>query len=319
MLKYFIVRLLLIIPMVIVISIIIFTGLQMTPGDPVKFSIPPDELANLDYGQYEAIKEALGLNAPAYILYLRWVKNMFQGDFGYSLITGTPIIYLLRHYLPPTIELMSFALVISSVLGISLGLVASIKQNSFLDYANSTIAIMGISIPDFFVGITAILFFALRLDWLPVGGRLEYGKEAFLDRFPHLIMPSLILAFALTAVLMKYTRASMVDVLNKDYIKTARSKGLPEWKVIIKHAFRNALLPVILLLTFRITLLVGGAVIIETVFNYPGIGKLILEAIKGKDIPVVMITALMTAVLVQIASFLVDMLNALADPRIKFK
>ncbi|MCD4680163.1 MAG: ABC transporter permease [Bacteroidales bacterium] len=317
MLKYFLIRLLSIIPMAIIISIIIFAGLQMTPGDPVRFNISPEQLANMK-GDLGAVKEALGLNAPVYVLYFKWINNLLHGDFGYSLVNGTPISYMLRGYLPASIELMSFALLISSVLGISFGLLASVKQNSVIDYVNTSFSVFGISIPDFFVGIIAILIFGLKLQWLPIGGRLEYGKEAFLERFPHMIMPALVLGFALTAVLMRLTRASMIDVLNKDYIKTARSKGLPEWKVIIKHAFRNALLPVILLLTFRLTMLIGGSVIIETVFNYPGIGKLILDAISAKDIPVVMITSMMIAIVVLIASFLVDMLNALIDPRIRF-
>jgi len=204
------------------------------------------------------------------------------------------------------------------VLGILLGLLSSIKQNSSADYGITVLGIVGISIPEFFVGIIAIQIFAIEFGWLPVGGRFEYVDSGLWDRVTHLVMPSLTLGFALTAALMRYTRGTMLDVLGKDYVKTARSKGLPEWKVITKHAFRNALMPVVLLLVFRLPLLIGGTVVIESVFSWPGMGGMILNAVSAKDYPVVLVATMMTAGMVLFASFLVDLITAMLDPRIRF-
>ncbi|KIL40348.1 peptide ABC transporter permease [Gordoniibacillus kamchatkensis] len=317
MLKYFTFRFLSIIPMLFVVTIIIFIGLQLTPGDPLTYLIPPELLAsaNFDLASY---KKAMGLDAPLYVQFFRWFSGMLQGKLGYSLVDGTSIATMLGHRLPATLELAAAALIISSVLGIVLGLISSVRQNSAADYGNTVIGIIGISIPEFFLGIIAIQIFSIKLGWLPVGGRLDYGESGFLSLLKHVAMPALVLGFSLTAALMRYTRGTMLDVLGKDYVKTARSKGLPEWKVIVKHAFRNALMPVILLLCFRLPMLIGGTVIIESVFGWPGMGGMLLNAVSAKDYPVVMIATMLTAFMVLLASFLVDLLTALLDPRVRF-
>ncbi|WP_284639279.1 ABC transporter permease [Paenibacillus silviterrae] len=318
MLNYFTFRFLSIIPMLILVSVLIFVGLQLTPGDPLTYMIPPEILSSANF-DLEAYKKSMGLDAPVYIQFMRWFTDMVQGKLGYSLVDGSSIAKMISNRLPATLELAAAALIISSVLGIILGLVSSIRQNSSADYINTVIGIIGISIPEFFVGICAIQIFAIKLGWLPIGGQFEYADSGFLDRLRHLLLPSLVLGFALTAALMRYTRGTMLDVLGKDYIKTARSKGLPEWKVNIKHAFRNALMPVVLLLCFRLPLLIGGTVIIESVFSWPGMGGMILNAVSAKDYPVVMITTMLTACMVLFASFLVDLLTALLDPRVRFE
>lgn len=318
MLKYFTFRFLSIIPMLFVVTIIIFIGLQLTPGDPLTYLIPPELMASANF-DLEGYKKAMGLDAPLYVQFFRWFFDMLHGKLGYSLVDGTSIATMIAHRLPATLELAAAALLISSVLGIVLGLISSVRQNSAADYGTTIIGIIGISIPEFFVGICAIQIFAIKLGWLPVGGRLEYGENGFLSLLQHVAMPALVLGFSLTAALMRYTRGTMLDVLGKDYVKTARSKGLPEWKVIVKHAFRNALMPVILLLCFRLPLLIGGTVIIESVFGWPGMGGMILNAVSAKDYPVVMITTMLTAFMVLLASFLVDLLTALLDPRVRFE
>ena len=304
--------------MLFLVAVIIFIGLQLTPGDPLTYMIPPEILSSADF-DLEAYKKAMGLDAPVYVQFFNWFINLLQGKLGYSLVDGSDIGKMIANRLPATFELAFAALIISSILGILLGLLSSIKQNSAMDYTNTVIGIIGISIPEFFIGIIAIQVFAIWLGWLPVGGRIAYGGEGFFDRLQHLILPALVLGFSLTAALMRYTRGTMLDVLGKDYVKTARSKGLPEWKVIVLHAFRNALMPVVLLLCFRLPLLMGGTVIIEAVFGWPGMGGLILNAVSAKDYPVVMIATLLVACMVLFASFLVDLLTALLDPRVRFE
>lgn len=318
MLKYFTVRFLSIFPMLFVVTVIIFFGLQLTPGDPLSYMIPPELLSSSDF-DLEAYKEAMGLDKPVYIQFFVWLGDMLKGDLGYSLVNGSSISDMVANRLPATFQLAFVALIVSSVLGIVLGLLSSVKQNSAMDYGNTIVGIIGISIPEFFVGIIAIQIFAVTLGWLPVGGNVGYGDQTFFDQIKYVIMPALVLGFALTAAMMRFTRGTMLDVLDKEYVKTARSKGIPEWKVILKHAFRNALMPVILILVFRLPLLIGGTVIIESVFGWPGMGLMILEAVSAKDYPVVMVSALMIALMVLFASFLVDVLTALLDPRVRFE
>jgi peptide/nickel transport system permease protein len=311
-------RLLTIIPMLFAITIIIFFALELTPGDPLTYMLDPELLASSQI-DIEAYKEAMGLNDPLPVRYVRWIGEVLRGNLGYSMIDGSSIAKVLSRRIPATFELALTALVISTALGLTLGLLSSVKQNSVVDYVNTALGMVGISVPEFFVGILAILLFAIRLKWLPMGGRFEYGQHGLWARVSHVILPAVIMGIALTAALMRYTRGTMLDVLNKDYIKTARSKGLPEWRVILFHAFRNALTPVVLLLCFRLPMLVGGTVIIEAIFSWPGMGSTIINAVSGKDYPVVMITTMLTSFVILFASFLADLLTALLDPRVRFE
>lgn len=318
MLKYFFIRLVSLIPKLLLISIIIFIGLQFVPGDPVTRMISPEVISQLNPAQLEDLRTKLGLNDSIFIQYIRWMGNLLQGNLGYSLMTGGSIANIITQRLPRTFELAVMGLVIASFFGILFGFISAIKQNSFIDYFNTILGMIGVSVPEFFFGLIAILLFAIKLQWLPTGGTMEFGKESFFERIPYLIMPSVCLGIAYIATLMRYTRSSMLDVLSKDYIKTARSKGLSEIDVNIKHGFRNALIPIMVIMVLRIPMLVGGTVVIETVFNYPGMGSMLLSAISGTDMPVVMITAMIIASVILLASFLVDILTAVLDPRIRF-
>lgn len=317
MLNYFIKRLLSIIPMLLLISMLIFIGLELTPGDPLTRLLPPEEAARMDPAAIEKFRVAMGINGPIYIRYYKWIINVLKGNYGVSLVDGVEVSNTLHNKLPATMELALCALFISSLLGIGFGLIAAIKQNSLSDYVSTTIGIIGVSIPEFFIGVLAIQVFAIKLKWLPLGGRSTYGADSLWQQIPNYILPACVLGFALTAALLRYTRGSMLDTLNKDYVKTARSKGLPEWKVYFKHAFRNALMPIVLLLCFRLPMLVGGAVIIEQIFNWPGIGGVLLQAISSKDYPVVLMVTLFTGFALLLASFLADLFTALLDPRIR--
>ena len=317
MFKYFLIRLISVIPKILIITVVIFIGLQLVPGDAVSRMLPPEQLAHLSAEQLEAKREALGLNDSYPEQYFRWIFNLLKGDFGYSLRTGGNIRDIIGGRLGSTFELVLVSLVISTIFGLLLGIVSAVKQNSSIDYFNSVIGVLGVSVPQFFFGLCGILLFGIVLQWLPTGGRMTPGQKDFIDRIPYMIMPALCLGISLIATLMRYTRGSMLDVMGKDYIKVARSKGISEVKVNLKHGFRNALIPVMVILVFRIPILVGGAVVIETVFNYPGMGGLLLDAVNGTDFPLVMIVTLIVATVILVASFLVDIFAALLDPRVR--
>lgn len=306
------------IPKLLTISLIIFLALQLLPGDPITRTVPPETYANMTQAQLDALRESLGLNRPFFVQYFSWLGSILKGDFGYSQSTGSNIAVMLKTRLPFTVELAFWGLMFADVFGILLGFLAAIRKNSVIDYSCTTLSVIGISVPEFFFGLVFILVFALKLKWFPTGGRISPTSDgSFISRIPYIVLPAITLGIGLLATLTRYTRSSMLDVLNKDYIKTARSKGLSETTVNLKHGLRNALTPVLVLLCFRLPFLVSGTVVIETVFNYPAMGSMILEAISAGDMPVVMITTMVIAAVTLAASSLVDILTALLDPRVR--
>ncbi len=316
MLKYFVKRILLLIPMVIIISLVVFIALELTPGDPLTAMLSPDQMVSMTTEELELMREKLGLNDPMMVRYIRWLGNMLKGDLGFSVMSGKPIIDILKNLLPATIKLTMFALLLSTFLGLLLGIIATIRQNSFLDYLSSIIGVIGISIPEFLIGILAILIFAIKLQWFPAQGRTDVGLTAW-QSLKYLVLPAVSLGLPLTAGLMRHTRNSMLDVLNKDYVKTARAKGLSEWKVYTKHVFRNAMMPISVLIFLRLPMLIGGSVVIEQVFGYAGIGNRLLTAINASDYQLVMIIVFMLSVVSLLASVLIDLFTALLDPRVR--
>lgn len=289
------------------------------PGDALTAMLSPDTIVNSTI-DFETLKAQLGLDQPLYKQYIRWIGNLFQGDFGRSFVDGLPIGEKIAIHLPGTLELMGVSILIAGILGISLGFLSAIKQNTWLDYTNTTFGMIGISIPEFFFGMGAILIFAIKLRWFPTGGNLPVMGEQTLGTFiKHITLPALVLGLGLIAALMRQVRGSMIDVLNNDYIKTARSKGISEFRVYTRHAFRNAFTPVMLLLIFRLPMLVAGSIVTETVFSWNGMGQLILQGVRSKDYPVVMMTTLMIGVLILTASFLSDVFTAMLDPRVRLE
>ena len=315
MLKYTCKKILQMIPMLLLISFIVFAGLQLSGIDPISYMASPDMAGSAE--NLEQLREKLGLNDPFIIRYFRWIWDMLRGDFGYSIINGSSITSLLQARLPATFELALVSLVLSTIIGISIGIVSAIRQNGFVDYIGRVFAVLGQSVPQFFFGICLVLIFGIKLGWLPLSGRVSPGGNGFYDRFIHLVLPTLAMTLSMCAVLMRYARNTMLDVLNSDYIKTARSKGIPEWKVYVKHGFRNAMRPVLVILVFRLPMLIGGSVVIESVFGWPGIGSIISSSVISGDYPVVMVTTLMVAAAILIASVLVDVLTAALDPRVR--
>ena len=234
-------------------------------------------------------------------------------------MTKQPISEILALKLPATIQLAAAALIISSVLGILIGILSAVNQNTIIDYIGRVIGVLGQSIPQFLFGMILITVFALSLKLLPAGGRNLYGKAGFFDQLRTIILPATALSFSMIATVLRYTRNLMLDVINKEYIKTARSKGISEIKVYFKHAFRNSMGPILVTILFRIPGLIGGSVVIETVFNWPGVGSTLMGAVTSGDYPVIMVTTLLIAAVMLTISFLVDVLSAMLDPRIRLE
>lgn len=308
-------RILIAIPVLIGVTIFNFLIINIAPGNPVEMFIDP----NTTEEQIELRKEQLGLDDPLWIQYFRWVGNLLQGDLGFSYSTYEPVTSILLERLGPTLLLMGIALVISILIAIPLGIISATKQYSFLDYFSTGTSFLGISVPHFFLGLGVIYLFSVLLGWLPTGGMTTLGGDGgFFDRFAHLVLPVFVLATGIVGKLIRYVRASMLDVLGQDYLRTARSKGLKEFVVTNKHALRNALIPIITIIGLEIPLLLGGAVITEQVFQWPGMGQLTIQAIMSRDYPTLMAINLVAAVVVLLANLLTDIFYSIADPRIKY-
>ena len=305
--------------MLLVISFLIYLGLEMTPGDAVSYMLPPDALMNIKPAELEKIREALGLNQPFIVRYFLWLGGVLQGNFGYSLASGVPIKDIVLDRLPATLELSISALILSSILGVILGTISAIKRGSLTDNFFTVFGMLGVSVPEFIFGLIALVIFSLNLRWLPVGQRLLPGYDSYWDHMPHLIMPAGVLALMMTAGVMRYARSSMLDSLNKEFIRTARSKGIPEWRVNFIHGLRVALIPIVVLIGFRFPMLIGGTVIIEQVFQWPGVGELFIFNVRSQNYPLVMMVAFLSVIAVLLASFLIDLFTAILDPRIKLE
>lgn len=312
--SYFIRRILSVVPTLLLLSILIFIGMELTPGDAASFLLDPD----IPPGDMEALREAMGLNRPAHVRYFVWMKEILRGNLGYSLIDGSSITRALARKVPATLELMSLALVISTVLGILLGSISALRRYSALDHTLTVAGMVGLSVPNFFVGLLAIYVFSIQLAIFPVGGRLDPFDTRLITRLSYITLPALILGLVLTAGLMRYTRSTLIDVLMRDYITTARSKGLPEWRINFIHGLRTALTPIVVMLAFRLPMLLGGSVIIESVFAWPGMGSYFLDAVRARDYNIVMVVALLMSSAVLFASLLIDIITALMDPRVRY-
>ena len=301
--------------MAFTISALIFFASRLSPIDPILAMIPPDMAS--DSANLAQLREELGLNDHIVLQYLTWLKNIATGDFGYSLQSGQQISEILALRMPATLELVLSALILSTILALTLGLFAGAKKGGIADKLSRVLGVVGIAIPDFFIGLALLNVFAYRVSWLPSGNRVAPGQVTLWDRLPNLILPVATLTIAMLAVLIRYTRNSVLDTLNRDFVKTARSKGVPEWRVLYSHVFRNSLGPVMVLLAFRLPLLVGGSILVETVFQWPGIGTTIIAAVTASDYPVIMVVSMIIAMVILFASFLVDVIKSILDPRVR--
>jgi len=306
--------LLIAIPVLFGVTIVAYFIMTLAPGDAVDMLVDP----GLNPENVLLQKKALGLDQPVYIQYIKWLNGVLHGSLGYSFGDRRPVINRIGERFVPTLSLAVFALGIAFFIGIPVGVIAAVRQYSFFDYFATFFSYLGVSLPSFFLGLLLIYFFSLKFDLLPTGGLMTIGgKNDFFDRLSHLILPGTVLGMYNAAVVMRYTRSSMLEAIHQDYVRTARGKGLHERAVIFTHALRNALMPVITLAGLQFPLLLGGAIITEQIFSWPGMGKLAVEAIFNRDYPVIMGLNLMTAVMVMTGNLLADVGYALADPRIR--
>lgn len=318
--RYVIRRLIYLIPLVIGITIITFLLANLAPGSPLQDlqldpDIQPQDLAR--------IKASLGLDQPIYVRYIQWFSHIIRGDFGISLVTYRPVMQTILQKLPNTLELALAALFLSLLFSIPVGVYAAVKRNSAFDQTTTIASVAGFAMPTFFFGLIMIVLFSVKFkEWglpsLPSGGVYTLGGGGLLDRLEHLLMPAIVLAFVQTARWTRYLRSQMIEVISQDYIRTARSKGLRGWVVIMRHGFRNGILPLITLLALDIPNLFSGSVIVEQIFSWNGIGRLIIDSVDKRDYTVVMGTTLFIAIIVVLANLLADVLYGVIDPRVRY-
>ena len=309
-------RLLTSVPLLLVITAIIFTMLQFTPGDPLDAYIPPDQV--LTAQQRDSIKRQLGLDQPKPVQYLKWLGKAAQGDLGYRIKNGEPVGTEIARRLPPTLLLMGAGMGLGVLLGVLFGVIAAVKRYTPLDNALTLLAFLGISTPAFLAGLLGLYVFALKLRWFPVGGYQTPGDGGVLDILSHLILPAAILSLLYIAILMRYTRSSVLDVINQEYVRTARAKGIADSRIVGKHVLRNALIPVVTVIGANVANLIGGAVFLESLFSWPGTGQLYLDAIDARDYPMIMGITLVLAATILLANLITDLLYGLIDPRIRY-
>lgn len=316
--RYILKRLLISLPILLVITILIFGLLQLTPGDPLDAYLPPDQ--TISDQQKEAMRHNLGLDQPAPIRYFYWLVNTLQGNLGYRIKNFEPVTQSIGSHIWPTVILMTTALAIGVTLGIILGVLSAVKQYSWLDMIMTLGAFLGISMPAFLAGLVGLYFFALILKWFPAGGFSTPGQPVTPgDVIYHLILPGFILSIFYIASIMRYTRSAMLEVLNQDYMRTARAKGLANRVVVMRHALRNALLPVVTIIGVNIANLLGGAVFMETIFSWPGMGQLFLDGVQSRDYPLIMGLTLILATSILLVNLLTDVAYGIIDPRIRYR
>src|ERR1700722_5013772 len=296
------------------VSVIAFAVLRLAPGGPLsQFALVP----GMTQEQLAHISHEMGLDRSLPVQYWEWISRLLTGDWGHSYRDNQPVLAVIVGRLPATFELMLTAIVIAVLLGVSIGILGAVRRGSLFDTLATVGAMVALSIPTFWFGLVVIYLFSLQLGWLPAGSRSTVGNESFGDYLHHLIAPAIVLALVEVAIWSRYMRGAMLDVISQDFVRTARAKGLSERAVMLRHAFRNALLPMIELGGLELPSLLGGALVTETVFTWPGMGRLFLDSLGYRDYPVVMGILMVSAVLVLFGSLMADLLSAAADPRIR--
>jgi peptide/nickel transport system permease protein len=309
---YIIRRLLLLIPVLLVVGIIVFSLLHLAPGDPASMMLGREATPE----QKDALREQLGLNEPFAVQFVDWFWGVLRLDFGDSLFIGKPVTEALLDRVQPTGLLALYSLVLTIVIAIPAGVLAATRPNSLLDRFLMVVSISGAAIPGFFLSILLILLFAVILDWLPSGGYTDIGDDP-VKHLSYMILPAVALGFSGAGFLARIVRSTMLDTLNEEYVRTAYAKGLPKRRVVLGHAFRNALIPVMTVIGILLASLLGGAVVIETVFNIPGMGRLLVQSVTRRDFPVVQGAVMTIAAVEVLVMLLIDILYSFIDPRIR--
>lgn len=313
MTQYILRRLLLMVPVAFLVSVIVFALLHASPGDPVLIYAGEER----DPVALEALRKQYGLDQPLPVQYVSWITHAAQGDFGRSLRTRQPVLEAIVERIPKTLELGVAALLVSVTIALVVGTLSALKRNSPLDLLATGFTIAGVSLPNFYLAIILILVFALLFRVFPPGGYTDFAEDP-LANLRRLVLPAITLATASTAVNLRQVRSSLLDVLGQDYMRTARAKGLTEQVVVFRHAMKNALIPVVTIFGLQVGAIIEGAIITETIFFWPGIGRLVVDSINGRDYPVVQAIVLLSALSFMFANLFVDILYAWLDPRISY-
>jgi peptide/nickel transport system permease protein len=317
--RYLLRRLIISVPVLFGITLVTYVIVNLAPGDPVSALIDPEQVSALGPGWLEEQKRALGLDRPLPIRYVLWLKEVAKGNLGFSFTDRQPITDKIVDRLWPTLKLMLTVQLLALAIAIPIGVLSAVKQYSWLDYLATIFGFTTISIPAFFLGLAAIYVFAVQLRWLPAAGMTTVGQPpSLLDSLKHLILPAVVLGLGQAAPLIRYTRSSMLETVRQDYVRVARAKGLTERAVVYGHALRNALIPLVTVVALNLPQLLGGTVIIEQIFAWPGMGTLAITAVKGRDYPTIMAINLIGAVAIVASNLIADVLYAWIDPRIKY-
>lgn len=316
MVAYIVRRVVLVIPNLLGITVAIFLLMQLAPGDPMAHYVHHGQMSP---EELERIRQHLGLDQPLHLQYLRWLGRWVQGDWGRSLIYHTPVTEIVGSYMPNSILLAGISFLIAVSTGITIGIIAAVKQYSWIDNILRAFSFFGLCAPTFWVGLMMIAVFAVRLGWLPGGGMYAPGADPTLaDRVKHLIMPALVGALYSTGVYARYMRSSLLEVLGMDYIRTARGKGLRERGVLIGHGLRNALIPMVTVVAINLPWILSGSILVEAIYSWPGMGRQYWIAAQQKDYPVIMSMFTIIALAVVLSNLSADLLYAVVDPRITY-
>ncbi|MCW3475527.1 ABC transporter permease [Limobrevibacterium gyesilva] len=315
MLSYITRRLLQSVPLLVGVSIIGFGLMHLAPGGPLAVYTLNPTITNQDI---ERIRLVLGLDQPVHIQYLKWAAGMFTGNWGNTFFGGRPVLDVILERMPATFLLMGSALSLAILIGVTIGILGAVRRYSVFDTLATTGAMVALSFPTFWFGLMAIYFFAVRLGWLPSGGMFELGEEGNpLDLLRHLVLPAIVLALVITAIWSRYARSSLLEVLHQDYMRTAKAKGLRPRERLLRHAMPNALKPLIALLGIELPALFSGALVTETIFGWPGMGRLFVDALNMKEYPILMGMIMFTALFVIAGNLIADVIIALLDPRVR--
>jgi peptide/nickel transport system permease protein len=318
--RYVLHRILQLIPVLFLVSVAVFLIIRIIPGDPVlvMLGVDPEERVRISEEQYQALQRQLGFDRPIYMQYISWITRILQGDLGLSLRSRTPIFEVILERYPATLYLAVTALITGLVIALPTGVIAAIRQNKAPDYAAMGFALWGIAMPNFWLALMLIVLFSLKLGWLPSIGYASPLDDPF--RFlQHVFLPAIVMGTDLAAPLTRYIRAEMLEQLKQDYVRTAWAKGLPSRRVIVRHALKNSLIAAVTVVGLQTARLLGGSTIIETVFSWPGVGRLLIEGIYSRDYPIVQGAVLIIAVTYVFINLIVDIIYKWLDPRIKLE
>lgn len=311
--KYVIKRLLSLIPVLFIVSIVIFMLIHLVPGDPAAMMLGEQATP----AQIEALRETLGLNEPLVLQYIHWVRDIFRGDLGTSLFMDGTMLEIIHTHMIPTLQQTVIAILFATLVGVPLGMLAAIKRGRAADQLISTFSIIGVSMPSFLMGLGLVLLFAVRLGWLPSSGYKEIATYGWLTHIRYMILPGIALGFIELGLIIRMTRSSMLEIMGSDYMRMAKAKGVSRFRLFTKHAMKNALVGIVTVVGLAFISCLGGAAVTETIFNIPGIGKLTLNSVMRRDYEVVQAVVLVVSLLNVLCTLVLDLIYGLIDPRVR--